>query len=369
MTATTPTLRAIATAWSDTRLDGGVASGDVRPRVEIRLLGPSEVVVLDRVVHVGSRRQRALLAVLALEAGRVVSSGTLLELVWETDRPPPATATIQRLISRLRRTLATASSELEGSHLVISKRHPGWLLDVESDCVDALRFQTLTARARVRRAREEVEAAADDLAAALRLWRGAALVDVVESGLLTAQATRLEQARLDAVEDLAEVELESGRAAEALARLERHVEANRLRERGWGLLMVALYRLGQRTAALGAFQEVRTILGEERQCEPSPQLAEIERRILDHDPCLGAPRRPVRTAAPPQQSVGGRVSSSVPELGGDYSVVVENHTVQGRTVVEPLVVGVEKATDAASGSEALVHTGLQFEQSEQGDSG
>jgi DNA-binding SARP family transcriptional activator len=285
--------------------------------VDIRLLGPTEVVVPGRVVHVGSRKQRAVLALLALEAGRVVANDTLRDLIWEGDQPASAAVTLQSLISRLRGTLATASSDLvEGDRLVIRTRDPGWVLDVESDSVDALRFQRLTARARVLRAREEVDAAAADLAAALSLWRGAALVDVVDTGLLTAQATRLDEARLDAIDDLAEAELETWRAAEALARLEPHVEANRLRERGWGLLMVALYRLGRQAAALHTFQRVRAILGEELGLEPSPQLVEIERRILLHDPSLGAPRAPMPGRAAIWTAPGQESRPPVPSPSG-----------------------------------------------------
>ncbi|MDQ4133217.1 MAG: EAL domain-containing protein, partial [Actinomycetota bacterium] len=258
-------------------------------------------------------------------------------------------------------------------------REPGWILDIEPAFVDALRFQTLTVRARARRERGEAHAAAGDLAAALRLWRGAALVDVVDAGYLAAQANSLEEARLDAIEDLAEAELDTGRAAEALARLEPHVDANRLRERGWGLLMMALYRLGRQAAALRAFQQVRGILGEELGLEPSPELAEIERRILRHDPTLGnlrphgpgdagaatAPRAGACSpgarapAPPPAPAPAPAPSASAASTPGnefaDYSVVVvEDHDFQRRTVVQLLRgLGVGNVTDAANGTEAL----------------
>lgn len=128
---------------------------------------------------------------------------------------------------------------------MIRTSDPGWVLDVDVCAVDALRFLELVARARARNERGETVAARADWAEALKLWRGAALVDVVDAGYLGAHATRLNEARLDAVEALAETELATGRGSEALTRLEEHVEAKPLRERGWGLLMLALYRLGR----------------------------------------------------------------------------------------------------------------------------
>ncbi len=346
----------------------GSESGPVR--LEVRLLGPFEVALGSRTVTIGSPKQRAVLALLALQAGRVVSSDALCDLLWHEDQPAAPSATLQSLISRLRATLAgAAGARIELGRDVLRTREPGWALDAEPAAVDALRFQELTGRARRRRERGEDVAAAADLGEALRLWRGAALVDVVDAGYLGPQATRLDEARLDAVEDMAEVALAIGRPAEALARLETHVDANRLRERGWGLLMVALYRLGRQAAALRAFQQARTILGEELGLEPSPELVEIEQQILRHDPALAgrslppsggagvwiqpqpASRPPVAEPPVAQTTPGGRAGSEF----ADYSVVVvEDHDFQRRAVVQLLRgLGVGTVADAPSGAEAL----------------
>ena len=256
--------------------------------IEVRLLGPLEVALAGQALHIGSPKQRAVLALLALEAGKLVTADTLCELVWDEDQPASPSATLQSLISRLRGALARLASR--SGRDVLRTREPGWVLDVDPAAVDALRFQELTTRARRRRERGEAAAAAADLAEAIGLWRGAALVDVVDAGYLAGQATRLNEARLDALEDLAEAELAIGRTGDALARMEAHVEADPLRERGWGLLMVALYRLGRQAAALRAFQQLRAILGDELGLEPSPELDEIEQRILRHDPALAGPQ-------------------------------------------------------------------------------
>lgn len=327
-------------------------------RLEVRLLGPLEVALAGRTIHIGSPKQRAVLAVLALEAGKLVTADTLCELVWDEDQPASPAATLQSLISRLRGALATASGGVvEAGREVLRTREPGWVLDVDPAAVDALRFQELTNRARRRRGRGEDATAAEDLAEAMGLWRGAALVDVVDAGYLAGQATRLNVGRLDALEDLAEAELATGRAAEALARMEAHVEADPLRERGWGLLMVALYRLGRQAAALRAFQQLRAILGDELGLEPSPELHEIERRILRHDPALGGEPVPPTTAAgspPPTPATAPSVAPTGGEFG-DYSVVVvEDHDFQRRTVVQLLrTLGVGAVADAPNGVEAL----------------
>jgi DNA-binding SARP family transcriptional activator len=353
----------MAERWTGTRGSGVVSDDDVQ--VQIRLLGPTQIMTGNRVLHLGSARQRAVLALLALEAGKVVPSETLRNLLWEEDQPAAA-ATMQSLVDRLRKTPTTASGEpAQGDRLVMRTQNRGWILDVESDCVDALRFQSLIARARVWRAREDRDAAVSNLATALSLWRGAALVDVVNAGLLTAQAARLDEARLDAIEDLAELELETWRASEALARLEPHVEANRLRERGWGLLMVALYRLGRQQAALRAFERVRAILREELESDPSPQLAEIVRRVLLHDPSLGAPRGAVPGGRAPWTIPGGewrppapspsRPGAQLPSPSSpEQSVSTPTSKSSGTSTYAGGIV--RRVTDVTNGGETLLHT-------------
>jgi DNA-binding SARP family transcriptional activator/EAL domain-containing protein (putative c-di-GMP-specific phosphodiesterase class I)/FixJ family two-component response regulator len=318
--------------------------------LEVRLLGPFAVARRGSTVHIGSPKQRAVLALLALHAGKVVSRDTLCDLVWDEDQPASPAATLQSLVSRLRGALSGASGALRTSE-------PGWVLDVEPDAVDALRFRELAGRARLRSARGEADAAAVDLAAAVALWRGDALVDVVEAGYLRSEATWLNEARLDAVEDLAEAELATGRPADALARLERHVDDHPLRERGWGLLMVGLYRLGRQAAALRAFQQVRGLLDQELGIEPSPALVEIERQILHHDPALaGMPARGlVVGGSPPAAVQPSPARAAATSEFADYSVVVvDDHDFQRRTVVALLRgLGVGKVTDASSGAEGL----------------
>lgn len=317
-------------------------SGASAPGVEIRLLGPFQVVVAGQPVHIGSPKQRAVLALLALQAGRVVPAETLCDLIWDDDHPASPPAALQSLISRLRAALSPD---------VLLTREPGWVLDIEASAVDALLFQERAGRARQRKARGDVEAAEADLAASIALWRGAALLDVVDAGYLAGHATRLNEARLDAVEDLADAELARGRPADALARLEAHVEVNPLRERAWGLLMIALYRLGRQAAALGAYQQVRGILQEELGLEPSPDLARIEHQILHHDAALAGPSPAPAAPAPARPPIK---KPGTGEFADFTVVVVEDHDFQRRTVVQLLRgLGVGTVKDAPNGADAL----------------
>ena len=334
---------------------------DGSSRIDVRLLGPFEVAHAGQILHIGSPKQRAVLALLALQAGRVVTAETLCDLIWDEDQPASPAATLQSLISRLRASLAAASGGIaDGGRDVLRTREPGWVLDIHPAAVDALRFQELTARARQRSARGDAVAAAADLVDAIGLWRGAALLDVVDAGYLAGHATRLNEARLDAVEDLAEAELATGRPGDALDRLEAHVDANPLRERGWGLLMVSLYRLGRQAAALRTFQQLRGILGEELGLEPAPELVRIEQQILRHDPALAGPSPEPPPALSSAQPASGTQRGDAEQAGSRgefadyYVVVVEDHDFQRRTVVQLLgVLGVGTVTAAANGTDAL----------------
>jgi len=308
-------------------------------RIAVRLLGPFAVDVDGQPVPIGSVKQRAVLAELALNPGRVVTADTLGALLWEKDPPESPLATLQSLISRLRRTLPARD--------LLRTSEPGWVFDVDPDTVDALRFGSLVTRARVRVERGEADSAVADLAAALDLWRGPALADLAEAGYLVAQATRLDETRRDAVEDLAEGELHIGRTAEALVRLETHVDADPLRERGWSLLMLALYRLGRQAAALRTFQQARTVLRDELGVEPGPDLVSMEQRILRHDPTLAAAIDQPPAAAVAAPSTAGEFA--------DYRVlVVEDHDFQRRTVVQLLRgLGVGTVADVSDGADAL----------------
>jgi DNA-binding SARP family transcriptional activator/streptogramin lyase len=242
--------------------------------VEFRILGPLEVVEDGRPISIRRGKEQALLAYLLLHANEVVPSGTLIDVLWDERPPPTASKILQNGVSHLRKQLGNGRLET---------KDPGYLLRVEKDELDLERFERL--------AREGREAEA------LALWRGTPLLDLRDERFADEARRRLEEQRLAVIEDRVDADLAAGRHADLIPELEALVSANPLRERPVGQLMVALYRAGRQSDALDAYQRARRRLSEELGLEPGPQLQEIERRILTHDPELaGPPSRPRSTA-------------------------------------------------------------------------
>lgn len=270
-------------------------------RIEFRVLGPFEVLVDNRVVPIGSRKQRMLLCALVSHRQAALSVDALVDLLWGGAAPPTAEVTLRGLVSRLRRTLGPARGRLVPSC-------GGYLLTAAADEVDATRFSQLVRQARDDLAEELIDQAAEGLTTALALWRGpSALVELSESDWGAAQATRLEEERADAVETLADAELARDRPAAALHPLEQHLADHPLRERAWEHKLLALYRLGRQADALRAYRRVRGLLREELGVEPGHGLRRLHNRILAQDPGLdlataperGAPNPPLPSAITP----------------------------------------------------------------------
>ncbi|WP_344864590.1 BTAD domain-containing putative transcriptional regulator, partial [Planomonospora alba] len=256
------------------------------------ILGPVEVRHGDgRPVAVGGPRLRALLALLLLDAGRVVTVERLIDGLYGADVPGGAVNALQAQVSRLRGLLGD-----RGGTIV---RHPaGYLIAADPGDVDVLRFERLAAEGRQALAAGDPRRSAARLEEALGLWRGPALSDVGDAPFAAAQAVRLEEARLAAVEDRAEALLATGGHREAAEVLRGLVGAHPLRERPAGQLMRALYAGGRQAEALAVFEDVRRRLAEELGTDPSPELAALHLAVLRADPSLGSPGSPGPAAAP-----------------------------------------------------------------------
>jgi DNA-binding SARP family transcriptional activator len=241
--------------------------------MEIRLLGPLEVRDGDGVVALPRRQQRALLAALALRAGHVVSTDRLIADLWGERAPASATGSLQNTVHALRKLL--------GRDALVTQA-PGYRLAVDPAAVDVNRFEALVAEARD----AEPAAAARVLAEAERLWRGPAFADLDEHEFTRLEAARLEELRVTALEERIAAELELGRHAALVGELEQLVATHPLRERLRGQLMLALYRCGRQAEALEVYRAARLALADELGLDPSPELQELERRILRQDPSL-----------------------------------------------------------------------------------
>jgi DNA-binding SARP family transcriptional activator len=199
---------------------------------------------------------RALLAYLLLHANELVSSDRLIDEVWGPEPAKTATASLQNYVSRLRKAI--------GADLLLS-RPPGYILRIDPERFDLARFERLTAEAHGAEPRERAE----KLRAALSLWRGAALEDLAFEPFARDEIGRLEEARLAALEERIDADLELGSAGELVGELEELVEEQPLRERFRAQLMLALYRAGRQAEALEAYQEARRVLMDELGLEPS----------------------------------------------------------------------------------------------------
>ncbi|MCU1352445.1 MAG: transcriptional regulator, winged helix family, partial [Acidimicrobiales bacterium] len=232
-------------------------------------------------LRVQGAKLRSLLAMLALECGRVVPTDRLIEELWHDDPPAGVANALQGLISKLRKAL--------GSTDVVAMRPPGYVLLIDEEHVDVHRVDGLVATARAAAARGDLDAAVEHFAEAEALWRGPALADFLYDDFAQAHIARLGEVRLSLIEDRVEAELALGRHARLVSDLDALVTANPLRERLRGHLMVALYRTGRQAEALGVFQDGRAVLAEELGLDPGPDLQQLETAILNHDPALRAP--------------------------------------------------------------------------------
>ncbi len=259
--------------------------------MRVLLLGSMEVEGSDGApIAVPGAKLRALLAILALECGQVVSTDRLIALLWQEDPPVGVTNALQRLISKLRKTL--------GSSEVVRMRPPGYVLSIEPDDVDLHRFERGVAEARAALANGDIDAAASRFEAVDSLWRGPALADFAYEDFAQPHIVRLDAVRLAVREDQVDAELALGQHSRVVGDLDALVAANPLRERMRGQLMLALYRSGRQADALRVYQEGREVLAEELGLDPGPELQRLEAAILNQDPALRAPAAVTTTTRP-----------------------------------------------------------------------
>lgn len=256
--------------------------------MRFRLLGPLRVWNGSEWSSIRAPQQRIVLALLLIEAGNLVSSDRLIDEIWQDHPPPSATAVLRGYVMRLRRTVGS------GTDGPLVTGNGGYRLDVDGDDIDVRRFDRLVAAGRHAMARGAPEPAARRLSEALMLYQGRPLADVPPTATVTAQVTRLEQARLAATEEYFGARLESGRHLDVVAALQRLVEEHPLRERLWAQLMLALDRCGRRGEALDAYQRARQVLATELGVDPGPQLRELQQAIL----AAGDQPRPEATGTP-----------------------------------------------------------------------
>src|SRR5215475_14296392 len=247
------------------------------PAMDFRILGPLEVARDGAPLALGAAQQRAVLAVLVLHRGEVVSTDRLDNELWG-ERPPAAAAkTVQVYVSQLRKALGAG---------VILTQGRGYRLAATPGQVDAARFEELAGEGRRALAAGDAARARERLCAGLGLWRGEPLAEFTYERFAQSDIARLREARLAAAEDRIDADLALGAGSELIGEIESLIAANPLAERLRGQLMLALYRAGRQADALAAYRQASELLREELGLEPGRSLQELEHAILEHDPRL-----------------------------------------------------------------------------------
>lgn len=255
--------------------------------VEFGVLGPLRVHVDEQEVPIAGRRERCVVATLALNVGRVVSTDMLFEHLWGDEPPRTANKALQTAVANVRKVLRDAWPYAHGP--TVETHGAGYLLDAPPEWVDAVRFDRLVEIGREALREGSPVTASLNLGGALDLWRGDVPADLGDGVGASVDRERLIEGRLEVLADRVDADLRSGRHREVVAEVAALADLWPTRERFHELLVLALYRSGRQTDALAAYQRLRTTLIDEHGVEPGERLRQLEQRILDQDPMLLAP--------------------------------------------------------------------------------
>ncbi|KWV31410.1 AfsR/SARP family transcriptional regulator [Micromonospora rifamycinica] len=288
--------------------------------LRFQVLGPQLAWCGERLVDLGPGKQRAVLAVLLLSAGRPVPTFQMIDAVWPEDPPANGPNVVQKYVAGLRRVLEPERSPRAPGQ-VITRTDAGYLLRVDPAAVDAFRFERGVRQAEQHRAAGRTGEAAAELRAALELWHGEPFGGLT-GPVLEAARQRLVEIRAGALESWAELRLDQGRHRELVGELVELVAEFPVRERLRHQFMLALYRSGRQAEALAAYREIDDLLREEHGIEPGEALRDLHRRILRADPALTPPAArstdPSGTEAPGTDPSGTDPSGTEsPGPGGD----------------------------------------------------
>ena len=274
--------------------------------MRLNILGHLEASVDDRPIALGGAKQRAILAMLGLEANRTVTADRLIEGLWGDEPPPSAAKMVQNYVWRLRQVLTD-----DGGAEILT-RGRGYELRIDRELVDVCRLERLVSEAA--RSAENGGPANGSAREALALFRGDPLADVADEPFAMAEIRRLEELRLTAEELAIEADLAAGRHQEVVGEIDALLAENPLRERLHGQRMLALYRCGRQAEALEAYRDARRTLIDEIGVEPTPELRRLHDAILRQDPSLDV--EPAVTELPPELDT----AASPPLIGRDDDV-------------------------------------------------
>lgn len=250
--------------------------------MDVKLLGPMSVVQNGISIEPTARKVRKVLALLAMNAGRLVTVSSILEEVWAEQAPRSAVQTLQTYVMRLRKNIEDTlpPGNTGAGKDVLATRPGGYVLNIAANDVDVHRYEMLAAAGEGAMEAGDLADASRLFNSALGLWRGPALVDVAVGPLLSLEVTRLTQHRLSTLESRIDVDLRLGRHHRLIAELAELTIRNPLHERLCQQYMTALYAAGMTGRALESFRTLRRRLIGELGIEPSHQVQTVHRAIL-----------------------------------------------------------------------------------------
>ncbi len=314
------------------------------------ILGEVRVFAIDgRLLDLGGRRQRMVLALLLLHGGAPVTVDRLIEGVWGEQPPPSARKTLQVYVARLRRLLGSNG---------LTAAPGGYRLHLDPDDLDARRFERLAAEGRAV-LQQDPARASELLTEALHLWQGTPWGELGDQPALVADATRLCDLRLGVIEDRVAADLAAGTTSPVVGELQLLVTEHPLRERLRGLLMAALARENRTAEALEVFEQGRALLADELGVDPSNELQDLHRRILQHDAALLSPAPTAASLTPestprenPYKGLRPFSETDAPDFFGRDRLLEE---LEGRLLATPLLV---LAGPSGSGKSSTLRAGL-----------
>lgn len=260
-------------------------------RAEINVLGPFEALINGVSIVPTAGKPRQVLAVLALNTGRVVAATELIDELWCDNVPRSANSTLQTYVMQLRKHIASAlpADQADQARRILETRNLGYVLNLDKEALDATRYARRAEAGRTAGTMGDYVAAERLLREALAVWRGPLLVDVPLGPQLGIEATRLSESRLTDLTMRVDADLYLGRHHQLLGELAAMCARHPHIEMFHAQFMLALYRCGRPGQALEVYHAMWTTLREQFGVVPSPRLRVLHQAILSGDPAIDDP--------------------------------------------------------------------------------